>query len=87
MRKSRARAKQEKENEAAYGPPQFEGKIDYLYYVGAEDCVKMENRWKEGFQMVKPTPVLKPKKSRMKSVHRIKKFGKHFYSARNSQTY
>ena len=74
-KKQEAKLKQEKEDEATYGPPKFEGKTEYLYYVGAEDCVKMENQWKEGFQMIKPTPVLVPRKSRKKRVQRVKKLG------------
>ena len=41
-KKDRAKLEREKEDKAAYGPPTFEGKTEYLYYVGAEDCVKME---------------------------------------------
>lgn len=74
-KKQEAKLRLDKEDEAAYGPPNFEGKTEYLYYVGAEDCVKMENQWREGFQMIKPNPVLVPKKARKKRVHRVKKLG------------
>ena len=33
-------------------PPQFSGKNEYLYYVGANDCVKEEVRWRYGLQLV-----------------------------------
>ena len=35
-------------------PPQLEGKSEYLCYVGAEDCIGIEQQWKQGFQMVRP---------------------------------
>lgn len=54
--------KLEKDDKTAKVPPKFVGKMDYLYYVGAEDCVKMEQQWKQGFQMVKPIIVTKQKK-------------------------
>ena len=41
-KRDRAKLEREKEDKAAYGPPTFEGKTKYLYYVGAEDCAKME---------------------------------------------
>ena len=34
-------------------PPKFKGKNEFLYYVGAEDCVKADVRWRYGFQLVK----------------------------------
>ena len=34
-------------------PPKFKGKNEFLYYVGAEDCVKEDVRWRYGFQLVK----------------------------------
>ena len=71
-KRDRANLEKEKEDEAAYGPPTFEGKTEYLYYVGVEDCVKMEQQWKEGFQMIKTTLVMKPRKARKKSVKRLK---------------
>lgn len=46
-KREEARVEQEKENEAAYNPPKFEGKTEDLYYVGAKDCVKMEQQWKQ----------------------------------------
>ena len=33
-------------------PPDFSGKNEYLYYVGAQDCVKDEIKWRYGFQLV-----------------------------------
>ena len=33
-------------------PPEFQGKNEFLYYVGAEDSVKEDIRWKHGFQLV-----------------------------------
>ena len=50
----------------ALEPPKLEGKSKYLYYVGAEDCVNMEQQWKQGFPMVKPLPDTQPKKARKK---------------------
>ena len=34
-------------------PPDFQGKNEFLYYVGAEDSVKADVRWRCGFQLVK----------------------------------
>ena len=34
-------------------PPDFQGKNKFLYYVGAEDSVKADVRWRCGFQLVK----------------------------------
>ena len=54
-------------------PPLLEGKPEYLCYVGAEDCVNMEQQWKQGFQMVKPILDPQPKKAKKKRKIRIKK--------------
>ena len=32
--------------------PNLLGKNKYLYYVGAEDCIKYEVKWRYGFQLV-----------------------------------
>ena len=56
-------------------PPNLEGKSEYLYYVGAEDCINMEQQWKQGFQMVKLVPDTQPKKARKKRNPRVKRLG------------
>ena len=33
-------------------PPNYSGKNEYLYYVGANNCVKDEVKWRYGFQLV-----------------------------------
>ena len=33
-------------------PPEFLGKNEYLYHIGAEDCVKNEVKWRYGFQLL-----------------------------------
>ena len=33
-------------------PPNFFGKNEYLYYVGAKDFVKDKFKWRYGFQLV-----------------------------------
>ena len=35
-----------------YVPPEFSRKNEYLYYVGAEDSIKEEVKWRHGFQLV-----------------------------------
>ena len=48
------RERKEKENADAehFVPPKFSGKNEYLYYVGARDCIKEEIKWRYGFQLV-----------------------------------
>lgn len=67
-------------------PPNFSGKNKYLYYVGAEDCVKDEVKWRYGFQLVQkakeqgqPNPKKVKKKRRPKSQ-------KSFSTARTKQS-
>ena len=36
-------------------PPDFARKNEYLYYVGAKDCVKDKVKWRYGFQLVQKT--------------------------------
>ena len=54
-------------------PPHLKGKSEYLCYVGAKDCVNMEQQWKQGFQMVKLILDPQPQKARKKRKVRIKK--------------
>ena len=56
-------------------PPNLEGKLEYLYYVGAKDCIDMEQQWKQGFQQIKPRPNTRPRKARNKRSARLKKLG------------
>ena len=58
--------------------PQFLGKNEYLYYVGAEDCIKNEVQWRHGFQLIQPKEPkepTKPWKPRKKRNPRIKALG------------
>ena len=51
--KQQARKIREDEDKEHYiPPPNFSGKNEYLYYVGAEDGVKDEVKWRYGFQLV-----------------------------------
>ena len=50
--KQQKRKELEDDNKAQFGPPNLSGKNEYLYYVGAEDCVKDEVKWRYGFQLV-----------------------------------
>ena len=56
-------------------PLNLEGKSEYLYYVGAKDCIDMEQQWKQGFQQTKPGPDTPPRKARKKRSLRLKKLG------------
>ena len=49
--------------------------MEYLYYVGVEDCVNIEQQWKQGFQLVKPVPDTHPRKVKKKRNPRINKLG------------
>lgn len=43
LREKREKAQAlQKEDEASFDPPQFAGKNEYRYYVGADDCIKNE---------------------------------------------
>ena len=64
-----------KAKEEATMAPKLAGKAEYLYYVGAEDCIKMEQQWRHGFQLVKPKEDLKPRKARKQQSPRIKRLG------------
>ena len=54
VRENKERKRKELENVDAEHPvpPDFSGKNEYLYYVGAQDCVKDEIKWRYGFQLV-----------------------------------
>ena len=56
--KEKLRTRKEKEDvdkEHFIPPPNFSRKNKYLYYVGAEDGVKDEVKWRYGFQLVQKT--------------------------------
>ena len=57
---------QKGELEPISDPPNLEGRSKYLYYVGAKDCINMEQQWKQGFQQIKPEPHTQPKKPKRK---------------------
>ena len=46
------KVKEDVDKEHFIPPPNFSGKNEYLYYVGAEDGVKDEVKWRYGFQLV-----------------------------------
>lgn len=54
LKEKRERAKKEQEEIDAkeLEPPKISGKNEYLYYVGAKDCIKNEVKWRYGFQLV-----------------------------------
>ena len=65
------KTKEDEDKEHFIPPPNFSGKNKYLYYVGVEDGVKDEVKWRYGFQLVqkaneKGEPNLKKQKNKQK---------------------
>ena len=53
------------------------GKNKYLYYVGAEDCIKDEVKWQYGFQLVQEVMEKTGANPKKKQRNRAKRKSRH----------
>ena len=58
-------------------PPNLLGKNKYLYYVGAEDCIKDEVKWQYGFQLVQEVMEKTRANPKKKQRNRAKRKSRH----------
>ena len=79
IRERKEREQKENKNIDAehFVPPKFFNKNEYMYYVGAKDCVKEEVKWRYGFQLVQEVMGKTGENPKKKKKSRAKRKSRH----------